>query len=114
LVKIHLTLQQQFEALRKTLICKDIVESLARCHKWDASGGKSGQKFLKTKGELSVGIAEKQKYDRMLIFILHQLLDERYLIKGISKVRSNHTSALLLWQLSDELSFLPLIFYRLS
>ncbi|KAA1119518.1 1-phosphatidylinositol-3-phosphate 5-kinase [Puccinia graminis f. sp. tritici] len=50
----------QFEALRKTLICKDIVESLARCHKWDASGGKSGQKFLKTK-------------------------DERYLIKGISK-----------------------------
>ncbi|WAQ84749.1 hypothetical protein PtA15_5A322 [Puccinia triticina] len=50
----------QFEALRKTLICNDIVESLARCHKWDASGGKSGQKFLKTK-------------------------DERYLIKGISK-----------------------------
>ncbi|MBW0477926.1 hypothetical protein O181_017641 [Austropuccinia psidii MF-1] len=50
----------QFEVLRKTLLCKDIVESLARCHKWDASGGKSGQKFLKTK-------------------------DERYLIKGISK-----------------------------
>ncbi|PLW14721.1 hypothetical protein PCASD_18766 [Puccinia coronata f. sp. avenae] len=50
----------QFEALRKKLICQDIVESLARCHKWDASGGKSGQKFLKTK-------------------------DERYLIKGISK-----------------------------
>lgn len=50
----------QFEALRKTLIPKNVVESLARCHKWDASGGKSGQKFLKTK-------------------------DERYLIKGISK-----------------------------
>ncbi|CAH7667084.1 hypothetical protein PPACK8108_LOCUS1470 [Phakopsora pachyrhizi] len=50
----------QFEVLRKNLLCKDIVESLARCHKWDASGGKSGQKFLKTK-------------------------DERFLIKGISK-----------------------------
>ncbi|KAG0146018.1 hypothetical protein CROQUDRAFT_78200 [Cronartium quercuum f. sp. fusiforme G11] len=50
----------QFEGLRKTLGCKDIVESLARCHKWDASGGKSGQNFLKTK-------------------------DGRYLIKGISK-----------------------------
>ncbi|KAI9620678.1 hypothetical protein KEM48_008027 [Puccinia striiformis f. sp. tritici PST-130] len=50
----------QFDALRQKLICNDIIDSLARCHKWDASGGKSGQKFLKTK-------------------------DERYLIKGISK-----------------------------
>lgn len=50
----------QFEALRKTLGCKDIFESLARCHKWEASGGKSGQTFLRTK-------------------------DGRYLIKGISK-----------------------------
>ncbi|EGG08575.1 uncharacterized protein MELLADRAFT_116024 [Melampsora larici-populina 98AG31] len=50
----------QFEALRKTLGCKDIFESLSRCHKWDASGGKSGQTFLRTK-------------------------DGRYLIKGISK-----------------------------
>jgi len=42
---------EQFDALRKTYDCdKSMIESLARCVKWDASGGKSGSAFLKTRG----------------------------------------------------------------
>lgn len=42
---------EQFDALRRTYDCeKSMVESLARCVKWDASGGKSGSAFLKTLG----------------------------------------------------------------
>jgi 1-phosphatidylinositol-3-phosphate 5-kinase len=45
---------EQFAALRQSCQCEDIfVESLARCAKFDASGGKSGSAFLKTKGELA-------------------------------------------------------------
>lgn len=41
----------QFDALRKNSGCQELfIESLARCHKWDAQGGKSGSAFLKTKG----------------------------------------------------------------
>lgn len=44
---------EQFAALRQACQCEDIfVESLARCAKFDASGGKSGSAFLKTKGGL--------------------------------------------------------------
>ncbi|KAI0639865.1 hypothetical protein C8Q77DRAFT_1185647 [Trametes polyzona] len=40
---------EQFDALRRTYDCeKSIIESLARCVKFDASGGKSGSAFLKT------------------------------------------------------------------
>ncbi|KAI0274930.1 hypothetical protein BC834DRAFT_921142 [Gloeopeniophorella convolvens] len=40
---------EQFDALRRTYDCdKSMVESLARCVKWNASGGKSGSAFLKT------------------------------------------------------------------
>lgn len=40
---------EQFDALRRTYDCeKSLIESLARCVKWDASGGKSGSAFLKT------------------------------------------------------------------
>ncbi|CAL1694246.1 unnamed protein product [Somion occarium] len=40
---------EQFDALRRTYDCeRSMVESLARCIKWDASGGKSGSAFLKT------------------------------------------------------------------
>ncbi|KAI0348150.1 hypothetical protein BDW22DRAFT_1424361 [Trametopsis cervina] len=40
---------EQFDALRRTYDCeKSMIESLARCVKWDASGGKSGSAFLKT------------------------------------------------------------------
>ena len=44
---------EQFDALRRTYDCeRSIVESLARCVKFDASGGKSGSAFLKTLGML--------------------------------------------------------------
>ncbi|VDB86931.1 unnamed protein product [Peniophora sp. CBMAI 1063] len=40
---------EQFDALRRTYDCeKSMIESLARCVKWDSSGGKSGSAFLKT------------------------------------------------------------------
>ncbi|OCH90065.1 hypothetical protein OBBRIDRAFT_731550 [Obba rivulosa] len=40
---------EQFDALRRTYDCeRSLIESLARCIKWDASGGKSGSAFLKT------------------------------------------------------------------
>ncbi|KAJ7361225.1 hypothetical protein DFH08DRAFT_368712 [Mycena albidolilacea] len=43
---------EQFDALRRTYDCeKTIIESLARCVKWDASGGKSGSAFLKTRDD---------------------------------------------------------------
>ncbi|CAK5280385.1 unnamed protein product [Mycena citricolor] len=43
---------EQFDALRRTYDCdKGMIESLARCIKWDASGGKSGSAFLKTKDD---------------------------------------------------------------
>lgn len=41
----------QFAQVReKTIDPQDFVESLARCVKWNASGGKSGSAFLKTRG----------------------------------------------------------------
>lgn len=43
---------EQFDALRRTYDCdKTLIESLARCVKWKALGGKSGSAFLKTRGE---------------------------------------------------------------
>ena len=43
---------EQFDALRRSCHCESsLIESLARCVKWDASGGKSGSAFLKTRGE---------------------------------------------------------------
>lgn len=46
---------EQFDALRRTYDCeKRMIESLARCVKFNASGGKSGSAFLKTKGSASV------------------------------------------------------------
>ncbi|GAA96181.1 uncharacterized protein L969DRAFT_84045 [Mixia osmundae IAM 14324] len=42
----------QFHALRRSCQCEDtIIESLSRCVKWDASGGKSGSAFLKTRDD---------------------------------------------------------------
>jgi 1-phosphatidylinositol-3-phosphate 5-kinase len=49
---IRVFFADQFDALRKNSGCQELfIESLARCHKWDAQGGKSGSAFLKTKGE---------------------------------------------------------------
>ncbi|RUP44557.1 hypothetical protein BC936DRAFT_149297, partial [Jimgerdemannia flammicorona] len=43
---------EQFDALRKNCGCDEsIISSLARCAKWDPSGGKSGSTFLKTKDD---------------------------------------------------------------
>lgn len=43
---------EQFHALRRIYECeKSIIESLARCIKWNAKGGKSGSGFLKTQGK---------------------------------------------------------------
>ena len=46
---------EQFDALRRTYDCeKNMIESLARCVMFNASGGKSGSAFLKTKGSATV------------------------------------------------------------
>ena len=46
---------EQFDALRRTYDCeKSMIESLARCAKFNASGGKSGSAFLKTRGSFLV------------------------------------------------------------
>ncbi|WVO12616.1 hypothetical protein L204_100221 [Cryptococcus depauperatus] len=43
---------EQFAALRKACECENgFIESLARCVQFDASGGKSGSAFLKTKDD---------------------------------------------------------------
>ncbi|KAF9029974.1 hypothetical protein BDZ89DRAFT_1101417 [Hymenopellis radicata] len=43
---------EQFDALRRTYDCeKSMIESLARCVKWNANGGKSGSAFLKTRDD---------------------------------------------------------------
>ncbi|KAF8347025.1 hypothetical protein F5887DRAFT_958971 [Amanita rubescens] len=43
---------EQFDALRRAYDCeRSMVESLSRCVKWNASGGKSGSAFLKTKDD---------------------------------------------------------------
>lgn len=43
----------QFAQVRQNCIDpEDFVESLARCVKWNTSGGKSGSAFLKTRGTL--------------------------------------------------------------
>ncbi|KAF8665459.1 hypothetical protein AX16_000477 [Volvariella volvacea WC 439] len=43
---------EQFDALRRTYDCEhSMIESLSRCVKWNASGGKSGSAFLKTRDD---------------------------------------------------------------
>ncbi|KAF9941422.1 1-phosphatidylinositol-3-phosphate 5-kinase [Modicella reniformis] len=43
---------EQFHALRKAAGCEySYIQSLARCMRWDATGGKSGSSFLKTKDD---------------------------------------------------------------
>lgn len=44
---------EQFDVLRRKCGVEEaFIESMARCVKWDAAGGKSGSAFLKTSGEL--------------------------------------------------------------
>lgn len=69
---------EQFEALRKTCQCDHtVVESLARCLKWDASGGKSGSAFLKTRGMFSILTADENTNP--------SFSDDRFIAKEISK-----------------------------
>ncbi|KAF9918276.1 1-phosphatidylinositol-3-phosphate 5-kinase [Lobosporangium transversale] len=43
---------EQFHALRKAAGCEySYIQSLARCMKWEANGGKSGSSFLKTRDD---------------------------------------------------------------
>jgi hypothetical protein len=56
---------------------KSLVESLTRCVKWNASGGKSGSAFLKTRGQ-------NQRY-RYRTHGLTILADDRFIAKEISK-----------------------------
>ncbi|PWN29553.1 hypothetical protein BDZ90DRAFT_230421 [Jaminaea rosea] len=43
---------EQFDALRRCCGCQStLISSLARCVKWDSSGGKSGMTFLKTRDD---------------------------------------------------------------
>ncbi|KAG9062337.1 1-phosphatidylinositol-3-phosphate 5-kinase [Linnemannia hyalina] len=43
---------EQFHALRKAAGCEySYIQSLARCMKWDTTGGKSGSSFLKTRDD---------------------------------------------------------------
>lgn len=58
---------EQFQALRRSCDCDQImIESLARCLKWDASGGKSGSAFLKTRdGRFIAKELSRQETDSM-------------------------------------------------
>lgn len=68
---------EQFDALRRTCDCeKSMIESLARCIKWHASGGKSGSAFLKTLG--------MRKF-MDLRFALTFDPDDRFIAKEISR-----------------------------
>lgn len=53
-----------------------MVESLARCVKWDASGGKSGSAFLKTRGLFGSAFS---------LFYTHHNLDDRFIAKELSR-----------------------------
>lgn len=69
---------EQFDALRRTYDCeKSMIESLARCVKWNASGGKSGSAFLKTLG------AKFHSSDQPPF--LNLKTDDRFIAKEISR-----------------------------
>jgi 1-phosphatidylinositol-3-phosphate 5-kinase len=43
---------EQFSALRKNCGVEDVfVKALSRCYKWDATGGKSGSVFMKSRDD---------------------------------------------------------------
>jgi 1-phosphatidylinositol-3-phosphate 5-kinase len=54
-----------------------MIESLARCVKWDASGGKSGSAFLKTLGMSILSQSKSQ--------IAHEAADDRFIAKELSR-----------------------------
>jgi len=56
---------------------KSIVESLARCVKWNANGGKSGSAFLKTRGSSLLPPGYIVKYI--------SFADDRFVAKELSR-----------------------------
>ena len=70
---------EQFDALRRTYDCdKSMIDSLARCVKWNASGGKSGSAFLKTLGNKENNVAPQVITDL-------RLPDDRFIAKEMSR-----------------------------
>jgi len=53
-----------------------MIESLSRCFKWNASGGKSGSAFLKTRGKIVTFPTH------ILVYVC---LDDRFIAKELSK-----------------------------
>jgi 1-phosphatidylinositol-3-phosphate 5-kinase len=73
---------EQFDSLRQSFGCEEsMIESLARCVKWDNRGGKSGSGFLKTKGE--------GNQDRVDLCTTYRIIDDRFLAKELSKAELN-------------------------
>lgn len=69
---------EQFDALRRTYDCdRSMIESLARCFKWDTGGGKSGSAFMKTLGKMAC----LRHVSQALMF----LVDDRFITKELSR-----------------------------
>lgn len=70
---------EQFDALRQNCGCgTQFIESLARCVKWESSGGRSKVDFLKTRGASA--------FPRYLQCILTRAVDDRFIVKEISRL----------------------------
>lgn len=70
---------EQFDALRQNCGCgTQFIESLARCVKWESSGGRSKVDFLKTRGA-SICLNLSQR-------ILTRNVDDRFIVKEISRL----------------------------
>jgi 1-phosphatidylinositol-3-phosphate 5-kinase len=60
---------EQFDALRKNCGCEDpYIQSLSRCVRWEALGGKSGSAFMKTKGSFIIVILVVSQYLKLFFF----------------------------------------------
>ncbi len=74
---------EQFGALRTSCGCEEsFLESLARCLKWDSSGGKSGSAFLKTKGKVVCVRGNAHE----LTDVVRDLEDDRFIAKEVSRL----------------------------
>lgn len=72
---------EQFAALRKACNCEDsFVESLARCIQFEASGGKSGSAFLKSRGKVLA-----RSFVMCANAICLYLIDDRFIAKEITR-----------------------------
>lgn len=75
---------EQFEALRRQCGCDmQFVESLSRCLKWDAAGGKSKVDFLKTLGASRLIPCTVLPKRRPLTIAF--CTDDRFIVKQLSR-----------------------------